>query len=342
MNEAFWLGLITVIACFLPVIFSNRDADFSGLSRYMLASSVGAVILISAFIHQFRYHKIYIVSTCVLIISSVLTHHLNGLSWARSSDAMQNFWWQVSWRIPQLKEGTTLVANYSHTAVEEDYFIWGPANLIYHPQSQDENSPKPALWGLVLNRENTISILNQAKPELLNRRSIITYLGYDNILILTQPSLSSCVQVIDGNFPIVSEYEQYDIQAIASKSNQNNVILDYSASSPLEVVFGAEPQHEWCFYYQSASLAFQRGDYESVLDIKQKAKKLGFSAQDPVEWMPFLQAAILLEDYDQAVEIARFIKKSSFLELQACNYLRKLPNLGEQMDNFITKTFCIK
>ena len=341
LKEAFWLGLITVISGFVPVILSNRDADFGGLSRYMLASSVGAVILVTVFISQFRSQKVYIGAACILVTSSVLMHYFNGLSWARSAQQMQNFWWQVSWRIPQIKENTTLVVNYSHTAVEEDYFIWGPANLIYHPQSMDSQRVEPAIWGLVLNRESAVSILNHAKPSFVNRRSIITYLGYDNILIITQPSLSSCVLVIDGNMPIVSAYEQYDIQMVASESNQNNILLDVNHAPLSNLVFGSEPPHDWCFYYQTASLAFQRGEYETVLDIKQRAKREGFSAQDPVEWMPFLQSAILLEDYEQANEMARFIKKDSFLQLQVCNFLPQNSAFNEEMKDFIRKTFCI-
>lgn len=340
-HEAFWVGLVVVIAGFIPVILSNRDADFSGLSRYMLASSAGAVILVVAFMSQFNSQKVYIGTACVLILSSVMTHHFNGIQWARSSDAMQNFWWQVSWRIPQLQTETTLVANYSHTAIEEDYFIWGPANLIYYPKSTQPQKIQPALSGLVLNRASVISILNHAELTFLNRRSIITNIGYDNILILTQPSLSSCVQVLDGNFPITSEYEQYDIQIIAGESNLSNIILDKKAPPPLEVVFGSEPEHDWCYYYQTASLAFQRGDYESVLDIKQKAERSGFSATDPVEWMPFLQAAILLEEYEQASEFARFIKRSSFLQAQACDNLQEMPNMNAEMNKYIQKTFCI-
>jgi hypothetical protein len=175
----------------------------------------------------------------------------------------------------------------------------------------------------------------------VNRRSIVTYLGYDNILIITQPSLSSCAHIIDGNMPIVSTYEQYDIQMVASESNQNNILIDVNHASLPDFVFGSAPQHDWCFYYQTASLAFQRGEYETVLDIKQKAKRAGFSPQDPVEWMPFLQSAILLEDYEQASELARFIKKDSFLQLQVCNFFPQNSLFNEEMKDFIRKTFCI-
>lgn len=341
--EAFGLGLITVIAGFLPVILSNRDADFSGLSRYMLASSAGAAIFVTAFLRQFRLRQAYVFAVCILVAAATLTHYLNGLLWARASQQMREFWWQVSWRVPQLKPETTLAVNYSHTAVEEDYFIWGPANFIYYPMSRNPQRVEPEVWGLVLSSENVRSILAREHRTFLNRRSIITYLGYDNVLILTQPTLTSCVQALDGQFSVLSAYEQADIREIAGESHLDDIVLDVAAPiRPPEVVFGAEPKHTWCYYYQSASLALQKGDWATVLELKQAADRAGFAAQDPVEWMPFLQAAILSGDYDEANELARLIKKDSQLQEQACRVLQTLPALNAEAADYVKDTFCVK
>jgi hypothetical protein len=339
-SEAFWVGLVTVVAGFIPVILSNRDADFAALSRYMLASSVGAVILLVAFMSQFKSRTVYVGMAGLLIAVSVLTHYFNGLEWAHSSKGMQEFWWQVSWRVPQLQPGTTLVANYSHSAIEEDYFVWGPANLIYHPQSTDPASLRPAIWAAVLHPSSVTSILAEQKPVRIERRSIITFVGYDNILVLTQPTAESCVQVIDGKLPFVSEFEQYDIQKISGKSNLENIILTESAETPLEVVFGAEPAHDWCYYYQSASLALQRGEFQTVLDLKREAQKNGYAPADPVEWSPFLQAAAMLDDHEAILEMARPVKRSLFLEMQACKNLSAMPAVSEETQTLIRNTFC--
>jgi hypothetical protein len=340
-REAFWVGLVTVVAGFVPVILSNRDADFASLSRYMLASSVGAVILLAAFISQFKSRMVYVGMAGLLIAASVLTHYFNGLEWARSSKGMQDFWWQVSWRVPQLQAGSTLVLNYSHSAIEEDYFIWGPANLIYHPQSTDVAALRPAISGLVLHPASVASILAGSEPDVIDRRSIRTVVDYGNILILSQPTLDSCVQVIDGRFPFVSEYEQYDIQQVAGKSNLGNVITDEKSAVPMQMVFGAEPEHGWCYYYQSAALALQRGDLQTVLTLKQEAQKNGYAPADPVEWSPFLQAAALLGDHEEILEMARPVKKSLFLEAQACKMLTSMPDVSEETRALIQKTFCV-
>jgi hypothetical protein len=340
-REAFWVGLVTVVAGFVPVILSNRDADFASLSRYMLASSVGAVILLAAFMSQFKSRTVYAGMMGLLIASAVLMHYFNGLEWARSSKGMQDFWWQVSWRVPQLQSGTTLVLNYSHSAIEEDYFIWGPANLIYHPQSTDAVVLRPAISGMVLHPASVTSILAGGEPDAIDRRSIRTVVDYGNILVFTQPTLDSCVQVIDGKFPLVSEYEQYDIQQIAGKSNLDNVIAGEGGAIPMQVVFGAEPERGWCYYYQSAALALQRGDPQTVLDLKREAQKNRYVPTDPVEWSPFLQAAALLGDHEEILEMARPVKKSPFLEAQVCENLMVMPAVNEETRNLIRKTFCI-
>ncbi|MCC7117015.1 MAG: hypothetical protein IT310_00705 [Anaerolineales bacterium] len=342
-SEAFGVGLLVTVAGFLPVILSNRDADFEGLSRYMLASSAGAAILTAALLNQFRVRRAYVLAACLLITASTLTHYLNGMLWAKSSQQMREFWWQVSWRIPQLKPGATLVVNYSHMPVEEDYFIWGPANLIYAPQSKNPQRVEPELWGLVLTSENASSILERAEPKYVNRRSMITYLGYDNVLVLTQPTLASCVQALDGRLPITSTYEQADIREIAKESNLDDVILNSKTSArPPEVVFGPEPDHTWCYYYQTASLALQNGDFETVLNLRREAEHAGFAAQDSAEWVPFLQAAILSKNYAEADELTRRIKKDSSVQTQVCAILQTLPNLEPEMKTYIQSALCVK
>ncbi len=339
-KEALWLGLVSVIAGFVPVVLSNREANFYYFSRYMLASAPGAVIIVTAIIYSLNTRLARQVAVSLLVVTAVLTHHLNGLSSARTTEAMRNFWWQVSWRIPQLRPETTLVANYSHDSIEEDYFVWGPANLIYYPESSDPERLKPVVGAAVLTRDNLISILNQDEPKRIVRRSIITSMNYDNILILSQPVHGACVQVIDGKLPLLSGFEQYDLMLAAASSNLDNISYAEVPSSPPTIVFGQEPEHGWCYYYEKAALAYQQGNLQEVLALGQEARKKGFSATDPVEWMPFIQAAALLGDQQEILALAPKIKKEPFLARQACEVLSRMPEPNMEMKAFITQTFC--
>ncbi len=339
-TEAFWIGFICLITGFIPVILSNRDADLNNYSRYMLGSSSGVAIILMAYLDQFSSRTVRNATIYLLVVSSVLLHYFNGLQWANSSEAMRNFWWQVSWRIPQLEVGTTLVANYSDISIEEDYFIWGPANLIYRPQSLDPEKIRPAIWGMVLSQDSANLILTDAEPEVIDRRTILTYMDYGNVLVLSQPTSSSCVQVIDGRSPSVSEYEQFDIRQIAGESDQGHILLNEQVPPPSAGIFGPEPERGWCYYYEKATLAYQRGDWNTVLDLGKEAETMDFSAADPVEWMPFIQAAIYLYDREAVFELAPKIKSNSFLAAQACETLTNLPDLNEEAKYFVEDVFC--
>ena len=50
--------------------------------------------------------------------------------------------------------------------------------------------------------------------------------------------------------------------------------------SPPPMLFGPEPPHTWCYYFQKADLARQRGDWDEVARLGDEARELGFAALD--------------------------------------------------------------
>ncbi|MEX1071365.1 MAG: hypothetical protein WEC37_01955, partial [Anaerolineales bacterium] len=194
-TEAIWLGLLVAIVGLIPVIIANRQVIFPGLSRYSLVSSVGVAMLTVAFFYYLSARRLGQISVAILLGLAIVTQYSYGALRAQESASLRNFWWQVSWRIPQLELNTTLVANYSLVSVEEEYFVWSPANLIYYNYKLYENDYlQPGIYAAVPNDITVQKVLSAGRQEYNNRRTIRTYANYRNILILTQPSADSCVQ----------------------------------------------------------------------------------------------------------------------------------------------------
>lgn len=339
-REMFILGFGTIVFGLLPVILVGRTVDFKNFSRYTLIASVGAALLwplALSYISNFRLRNTLF---GILIISASLTHYANGLARAHETDAVRNFWQQVSWRIPQLESGTTLVTHYS-VAAEEDYFTWGPANLIYYPESNNEKYLQPTIPAALLNEETISKTLALTRQEYSNRRSIVTYPNYRNILILTQPTEASCMQVIDSNQVELSSAEDSRVVAIAPYSEVEHILLGESFHTPPAIPFGVEPSHGWCFYYEKASYARQTGDWNEVARLGEEAQALGFSADDPVEWMPFLQAYAYFDNTARVEEIASFLTADPFLARQACQILTTMP-LTPSTLQFTDAVFCLE
>lgn len=339
-REAIWLGSIILVFGLLPVILVGRDVDFKSFSRYTLAPSIGVVLLWQAGIGYLPALRIRNFVWFILIGISVLTHYANGLVKASETQATNNFWWQVSWRIPQLGKGTTLITHYS-VAAEEDYFAWGPANLIYYPESDHEKYVQPAIYALLLNEGTIKKILAKEGQDYSERRSIRTYPNYRNILILTQPTPESCVQVVDLRQVELSSSEDERIKEIASYSEADQIVLDDSFQTPPMIPFGNEPEHGWCYYYQKASYARQVGDWKQVSNLGEAVFNLALQAQDQIEWMPFVQAYAHNGNLPRLQEIASMISVDFDAMKQACQILKAI-QLGSSTQAEVNQLFCIQ
>ncbi len=340
-REASWLGLLTAIAGLIPIAMANREVAFPSFSRYSLISSVGVSIFIVALLVSINSRVLRNAITAGLLLISMLTHHANSVKYAQDTSIQKMFWWQVSWRVPQFAKNTTLIANYHAGAIEEDYFVWGPASLIYYPERQNPESIQPGLYAAVLNEETVIKVLTRQRQEYDKRKNIVTYKNYRNILILTQPSLNSCVHVIDGSQPEYSRNELDSIHVIGAYSEMEHVLADETSHAPPTAVFGPEPPRGWCYYYEKADLARQRGDWGEVISLGKQAFDKGLTPQDAIEWMPFLQAHAQAGDVDRLTELAPVVTADPYVSLQACQIIGTMQGLSRLVNEAISSLYCL-
>jgi hypothetical protein len=340
LREALWLGILTAIAGLIPIAMVNREVAFPSFSRYALVSSVGVAIFLVALVSMIRRQILRSAVLATLLTIAMLTHHANSVKSAQETAIVRNFWWQVSWRIPQLETRATLIGNYPAGSTEEDYFIWGPANLIYYPENRAATGIQPALFAAILNEETVAKVLARERQEFDNRKNIITYKNYRNILILTQPTMDSCVHVIDGLQPEFSQFESESIREIGPYSELEHILVDETPHTPPTLVFGPEPDHGWCYYYQMADLARQRGDWEQVLRVGEEAFGKHLTPNDSVEWMPFLQAYAQSGDVAQLEARAPQITASPYIAHQACQIITAMPEVADSGKQTVASLYC--
>lgn len=314
-------GLASVILSLLPVIFVNRRLIFEVYSRYALAASLGSAMILAGLLYSISNKKIRFGVLAFLITIAALTHFHNGARAAAQTDSFRDFWWQVSWRAPEFQPETTLIANYPITAIEEDYFVWGPANLLYNPKSTDSQILKPMIYAIVLNEKNLLDIMQGGSIQSIERRGILTQPDLGKIIVLSQPTQFSCVHVMDGNAPTISTYEEFEITSAANYSNIGLININAEAHTPPFSIFGAEPEHGWCYYFQTASLTGQHMDWNGVAELGNEAWDQGLRPDDKSEWLVFLKAYTRLNQFDEVVKIARDIKKDAFQNFRVCQSL---------------------
>ncbi len=340
-REALLLGLLTAIAGLVPIVMVNREVAFPAYSRYSLISAIGVAIFIVAALMHLKIKFIRYGIVAGLLIISMSVHHANAVKQAHETFISNIFWWQVSWRVPQFEKNTTLIANYPAGVIEEDYFVWGPASLIYYPEKQNPEVIQPGLFAAVLNADTITKIQARERQEYDNRKNIITYKNYRNILILTQPTANSCVHVINGISPEYSQGEWDSIRAVGPYSELEHILVDGTPHTPPTIVFGPEPARGWCYYYQKADLARQKGNWNEVLEIGNQAFEKGLLPIDIIEWMPFLQAYAQTGNVDRLTELALTINTVPYVSQQTCQILGSMSGLSLEMLETVTSLYCI-
>ena len=337
-------GIITALFALLPVIVANRHADFGEYSRYTLASAAGVAMIITALIFAVNSSPLRMILVIFLTLVASLAHFANAARAAQETENVRSFWWQVAWRAPGIKPGTTLIASYSISAIQEDYFIWGPANLIYYPEKQNQLPIEIKLPAAVLTDEVVFHILAKKGEETPLRRGNQLTRNFGNILIMSQAGENSCVRLVDGNSPDLSTGDPQRVILIAINSKLDNVLTSGDAVTPPASIFGSEPEHDWCFYYQQADLARQRGNWDEVARLGGEAESLGFHPNDQIEWMPFLQAYAFLGDQKQVKAISTRINTEIFYQEQACFVLSSMTGdgypLSTEMQSHADELFC--
>jgi hypothetical protein len=212
---------------------------------------------------------------------------------------------------------------YSSTAYnpQQDYEIWGPVNLIYNP----EPAETPVIQAEVLNETTAYSIL---KKDVLNNhvRDIKLHRDFNNVLLLSMSPLSSCLHIIDGRLPIYSEAEASLMRQVGEYGQVDRIIPSGTAPVPPASIFGPEPEHGWCYYYQKASLARQTGDWQEIARLYDETLKLNLEVADKSEIIPFFEALVNLGRYDDAETLYhKQIKGNSEMRFSVCTSLEKDP-----------------
>ena len=322
MKDFIWIGAIVIVFAILPVIFSDRQVDlYDTYKSYGLHPIAGVILFVAGILLMLQpnFRRLLLIA---LIGISVSTQVLNADTWEKYWDYQRAMWWQLTWRAPDIKDDTLVMAYVTGGFnPQQDYEVWGPINLIYNPTP----APEPAIQAEVLNSDTAYSIL---KKDVLNNhvRGIKLHRDFNNLLLVSLPSSNSCLHVVDGDLPVYAEREALLVQQVGEFSHVDRIIPSGTAPIPPFSIFGAEPEHGWCYYYQKASLARQSGDWEEIGILYDQALELGLDTDDKSEIIPFFEGLVNLGRYEDAKALYnKQIKGQKEMRFSLCTFLSEDP-----------------
>lgn len=333
------IGALISLGAVFPVVFSNRHLNLMDPYKgYGLHPSAGVLILLLGFLLMLK-PRLRTLALLALLALSVMTQTLNIQRWAAYWEVQKNFWWQVVWRAPDITDNTLVMA-YAPDAYsfQQDYEIWGPLNLIYRQRSE----PWPSIQAQVLNPETAVEVFRQSYIEEPRVRDIYLPRWYRDMLLFSQPSASSCVHAIDGHMPAYSGSERLIVEKVGSYSEISLINPAAAPPIPPSNIFGPEPEHTWCYYYQQAALARQSANWPRIGELYDQVVSAGYQAVDPSEYFVFIEGLINLNREDEAIALTEAkIEQKSALHFSICASIVSAPEYPQEFGYQRDRVFVI-
>ena len=322
LRDFLWIGALVILFAVTPVIASGRQMDlYDPYKSYGLHPIPGVTLFIIGIVLMLQpvFRRWALVA---LVLISVSTQVLNADYWERYWEVQREMAWQLTWRAPDIQDHTLVMASLSGGFnPQQDYEVWGPINLIYNPGA----AKAPAIQAEVLNSATAYDILRkEVRSNLV--RDIRIHRDFNNLLLISYPSSASCFHVIDGTLPVYSGSESLLVRQVGAYSHVNRIIPSGEAPVPPASIFGTEPAHGWCYYYQKASLARQAGNWEEIGRLYDEVRALRLETEDTSEVIPFFEGLVNLKRYEDAQSLyKKEIKGQAEVRFPLCNTLATDP-----------------
>ena len=331
------LGAAGVVVTTIPIIAAGRDVFFGlQFDRYTFQSAFAAALFMGGIIFYAVQSRLRWILLSALFVSGVTTQFL-------SADYYRTFWtlernamWQLSWRAPEIEDGTTLVlALPSGYRLAEEYEVWGPVNLVYHPKGPLR------LAGQIILDELWVDMARGTEEERIVRDTVRIQRDYKKVVVLSQPTLRSCLHVLDGRRFEQAVSEPPEVRFMAKYSSIEWIDTAGTPSTPSNVIFGAEPPHDWCYFYHQMDLARQRMDWQAGADLADEAISLGLEPSDVTEWLPALEAYAHIGAAKESRQISRWIRSNRTIYVGLCEQMRALQGQPAEYDrDLVLTTLC--
>ena len=343
-REAIWLGLTALIGggtsywvtgltlslnfpadrLVLPMMLGS-SLIFIGLLELMIKPKIIKTLILSAFIGL-----------------AIGWHFLNAISYRVDWEKEVYFFNQLALRIPDLRDGTTLISEELPFSYATDNSLTAPLNWIYSPEFSAASDYYDWEYRIEKFEELPLMIryldlrLDWQLPLLEDEANysapfrFFRFFGSSKDVLLLYFREPYCLRILDPvyddghpHFLGAEYYSKYPglLDPIFSKKFPNFPVLttdamQYSKTDLILVnsinekgllpeILQTNTADDWCYSFQKAELARQQGDWEKVAKLGDLALSEMGKVRHSSELPVFIEAYAHIEDFDKADEISR-------------------------------------
>ncbi|MBT3320810.1 MAG: hypothetical protein HN392_00840 [Anaerolineae bacterium] len=334
-SQAIFIGTVGILLGRIPSWMAGLPFKIgTTFDRLTISIMLGTALLLAGILELLiRNEKWRNILLSVFLALAVGQQFLSANEFRRDWERQRNLAWQLSWRIPDMEEGTALMTHELPMVYESDQSFTAPLNWIYAPDYR-AGELLPYAFVNIEKRlgGSTIEVLDFDMPINVPYRTV-RFEGNTSEAIVIYAPKSGCLRVLDSTYANAEVYkkESHFLTDAIFLSNPAQVKVDTESPTLPIKLFGKEPAHEWCYYSTKAELARQRGDWGEVVRLGDEAEKLGYYPFDAIEWLPFVEGYAQAGEFEKAeglTEIA--LKKEPHLRKALCELWARVGMISGQ------------
>jgi hypothetical protein len=271
-------------------------------SRFTLPFMLGVSFIIAGLIEIIPHQKVryFIVALLVGLVAG--RHFLWSVDYAQDWRTQTRLFWQMTWRAPGIQPDTMILMN-EKLFLNADNSISAPLNWIYAPGNRSDRIdyvlfyPTNRMPGAIPELSLGIPIHYDylaGEFDGNTTQTLAFYFEPPACLRLLEPDLDTDNHFISANSLM---------REASALSNTDMILAEQTAVMP--AIYGPEPEHGWCYYFQKADLARQMGDWDEVVKLGNTAFKLEDYPNNPIERFVFIEGYAHAGDWDRAVKLSR-------------------------------------
>jgi hypothetical protein len=294
----FIVGLFSFVLSALPVWAIGKEVSTGGWNdRFALAPMLGACLMVMALILWFVRPAGQKYVYGFLLVFSIATQVWAVNIYRRDWSTQLDYYWQLHWRVPALQSGTAVFSFEQPSAfVTQDTDAGYAVNVLYHYQTENGSLP---YWFITPESETYFGPDNDFRRRVRN----LEFNGNTSeVISIMHQTGDSCLRALDEVYLYDPLYTQGQ-DLLIPMSNLSRIIPDPDLVPPDKDIFGPEPAHNWCYFFQKADLARQINDWDKALALYDQAQQSGFAPKFGAEYIPFIEAYAQTGDWQMAYDL---------------------------------------
>ncbi len=296
-----WLGLVALLLGGIPFWLTQIPVGLAFPNdRFTLPFILGVALFWVSVVMLLPLRRWLQIGVVLLVVALSAGYQLRtGILFQRDWEQQTRFFWQMVWRIPALEEDTIIFAHELPLQYFSDNSLTGALNWIYGDANQPDKNIPYVLYYPTVRVGLAVKALTANEPVLQNLL-VGTFHGNtsQSLALFYQPP--ACLRVLDPELEPDNWMVPLQVRETIHLTDWDVILPEPEQTLP--AIYGAEPEHGWCYYFQKADLARQLGDWQEVQRLGEIAFQLDDQPNDPAERFPFIESYAHLGLWEQALE----------------------------------------